>query len=65
MESLAQGVAVMGLIFAAVGGALGCGVGWGVSKMLNISKIRCIINGGVVGLPTGFFALPVIARLFN
>jgi len=65
MESLAAGVAVMGLITAGIGGAVGCGIGYGVSRLFDIPKIRCIILGGVAGLPIGFFSLPVIARLFG
>lgn len=65
MESLAAGVAMMALIAAAIGGAIGCASGYGVSKLFDIPKARCIILGGILGLPIGFFSLPAIVRLFG
>lgn len=65
MESLAQGVAIMMLISAAVGGGIGVGVGWGMSKMFKTSKVWSMIIGGVAGLALGFFSLPLISYIGN
>lgn len=63
MESLAYGVAMMVLAATAIGGGLGTGLGWGVSKMFKKSKVWSMIIGGATGLVLGFFTLPLISRL--
>ena len=65
MESLAHAAVMVTLFSSLLGGAAGTGIGWFVSKEFNISKIRCMIIGGTIGLPIGFFALSVLSRIFS
>lgn len=63
MESLAHGIMMMALITTAIGGGLGTGIGWGVSKLFKLSKVWSMVVGGVAGLTLGFFTLPMISWL--
>lgn len=62
MESLAQAAIIVVLSSAVIGSALGCGIGYLVHKYAKISKLRCLLIGGIAGIPVGLFVLTQFAR---
>lgn len=62
MHSLANLVAFLLILAALVGSAIGCGIGWFVSRKFGLSRLWCMVVGGVAGLPVGFFTLPLVIR---
>jgi F0F1-type ATP synthase assembly protein I len=65
MYSLAHLVLFLMILAALIGSAIGCGIGWFVSRRFGFSKLWPMLIGGILGLPAGAALLPLVIRALS